>query len=46
MNGCENCKSCLLYHSDCDDAGTCGITDNIVESDQEACNDYINKDGE
>jgi hypothetical protein len=41
---CEKCKSCLLYHEDEEDIGTCKITDNIVDADQEACTDYRNKD--
>jgi len=44
MNKCENCKSCLFYREDEEDIGTCSITDNIVDADQEACNDYRNTD--
>lgn len=42
---CAKCESCLFYHPDCDDAGTCKVSDNIVEATQDACNDYADKDG-
>lgn len=35
-----HCKSCSLYRVDDDDIGTCLLTDNITQEDQDACNDY------
>lgn len=42
MNGePTTCESCIFYRIDCDDIGTCSITENIVEPSQEACNNQI-----
>lgn len=40
----ETYASCLFYQLDCEDVGTCKITENIVEAQQEACNDHIKTD--
>lgn len=34
------CQSCIFYRIDGDDIGTCTISDNIVEPQQEACNNH------
>ncbi len=36
----ETCQSCLFYRTDGDDIGTCTISDNIVEPQQDACNNH------
>ena len=34
------CQSCIFYRIDGDDTGTCTVSDNIVEPQQEACNNH------
>ncbi|MCM1022282.1 MAG: hypothetical protein NC403_08770 [Muribaculaceae bacterium] len=34
------CRSCIFYCMDGDDIGTCTVSDNIVEPQQEACSNY------
>lgn len=34
------CQSCIFYRMDGDDIGTCTVSDNIVEPQQEACNNH------
>lgn len=38
------CMSCIFYRIDGDDTGTCTVSDNIVEPQQEACNNHQSKE--
>ncbi|MCM1517576.1 MAG: hypothetical protein NC117_02930 [Pseudoflavonifractor sp.] len=41
----KTCVSCIFYRIGGADAGTCAVSDNIVESHQEACIDHVGDDG-